>query len=181
MLNYIYTKIFTKMKKEIGKIAKKHGVSVGAVMMLLSGLQNSGGNQVQFNHPDLGGMGQWQSGMVMIGDMFNYALKAKVDELCRELSELAKSEKAQESKKSVIKNFDAIYGKPAFQGSQNDMKYAYYPEKHIFILEQYGELGKYNTKGYQVSGVSQQQSNFSQDLKLNTDKGEIAISALPKL
>lgn len=172
---------FAKMKKEIEKIAKKYGVSVGAVTMLFSGLQSAHGGQVQFNHPELGGMGQWQSGMVMIGDMFNYALKAKVDDLCRELSVLVKAEKMQETKKSIIKNFDAIHGTPALKGSQNDMRYAYYPEKNIFIVEQYDKVSKFNTEGYQISGISQQQSNFSQDLKLTTDKGEITIASLPKL
>jgi hypothetical protein len=43
----------------------------------------------QFNHPDLGGSGQWmQGGMTMVGDMFNYSLKATVDGLCSELNTL---------------------------------------------------------------------------------------------
>ncbi len=34
-------------------------------------------------------MGQWsQGGMIMIGDMFNNALKYRVDALCSELSSL---------------------------------------------------------------------------------------------
>lgn len=41
----------------------------------------------QFDHPELGGKGQWmQGGMVMVGDMFNHALKAKVTELCTALA-----------------------------------------------------------------------------------------------
>ncbi|MGB1028087.1 MAG: SHOCT domain-containing protein, partial [Rhodospirillaceae bacterium] len=37
--------------------------------------------------PELGGMGQWSlGGMTMIGDMFNNALKARVDGLCADLS-----------------------------------------------------------------------------------------------
>ena len=43
-------------------------------------------------HPDLGGMGQWsQGGMVMVGDMFNNALKARVDALCAELAGLLRA------------------------------------------------------------------------------------------
>src|SRR5271155_1234873 len=42
-----------------------------------------------FNHAELGGSGQWmRGGMTMVGDMFNYGLKAKVDGLCSELSQL---------------------------------------------------------------------------------------------
>jgi hypothetical protein len=43
----------------------------------------------QFNHWELGGGGQWmRGGMTMVGDMFNYGLKSKVDGLCSELSQL---------------------------------------------------------------------------------------------
>ncbi|MCU0392081.1 MAG: hypothetical protein MUE81_13260 [Thermoflexibacter sp.] len=169
------------MKKEIEKIAKKYEVSVGAIMMLVSGLQSTNGNQVQFNHPDLGGLGQWQLGMVMIGDMFNHTLKMKINEICQELALLVRNEKINPPKKSVIQNFDSIHGKPAFKGSQNNLHYAYYPEKNLFILEQYGIVEKYNTEGYQIVGLSQQQSNFTQDIQLQTDKGSITIANLPKL
>jgi hypothetical protein len=36
----------------------------------------------QFNHPEFAGSGQWmQGGMLMLGDMFNHALKGRVDAL----------------------------------------------------------------------------------------------------
>src|SRR4051812_960725 len=71
-----------------GKLAARYGVSMGAVEVLANALRISGGKQAQFNHPELGGMGQWQPGMIMIGDMFNSALKARVDGLATELSQL---------------------------------------------------------------------------------------------
>ena len=41
----------------------------------------------QFNHPDLGGMGQWsQGGMTQVGDMFNQTLKERVGALCSTLA-----------------------------------------------------------------------------------------------
>ena len=56
---------------------------------LLTALVAGGGSQAQFNIPELGGMGQWsRGGMVMVGDMFNNALKARVDALCTELAGL---------------------------------------------------------------------------------------------
>jgi hypothetical protein len=73
------------------ELARRYGVSVGAVETLALALRASGGKLAQFNHPDLGGMGQWMPGMIMIGDMFNNALKAKVDALCTELAQLITS------------------------------------------------------------------------------------------
>lgn len=73
-------------------IANRHGVSLDAVEHLLMAVMAGQGNQAQFNHPDLGGMGQWsQGGMTMVGDMFNHGLKARVDTLCTELSGLVRN------------------------------------------------------------------------------------------
>ena len=69
------------------EVAERHQVSPEAVAELLRALAAGHGTQAQFSHPDLGGMGQWsRGGMIMVGDMFNNALKAKVDALCTELS-----------------------------------------------------------------------------------------------
>ena len=74
-------------------VAKRHGVSVDAALILLGALAQGNGRQAQFNHPDLGGMGQWsQGGMIMVGDMFNQGLKYRVDALCDELAGLLRSQ-----------------------------------------------------------------------------------------
>src|ERR1700688_3658639 len=58
-------------------------------MTMLQSVMNGNGTMAQFYHPELGGGGQWmQGGMTMVGDMFNYGLKSKVDGLCSELSQL---------------------------------------------------------------------------------------------
>ncbi|MBB4102573.1 hypothetical protein GGQ66_001108 [Rhizobium borbori] len=79
-------------RQRLSEIANRHGVSFGAVEHLLMAVMAGQGNQAQFNHPDLGGMGQWSlGGMTMVGDMFNNSLKARVDALCTELSNLVRS------------------------------------------------------------------------------------------
>ncbi len=71
----------------VNDVAMRHGFSPDAVTHMLIALDQGGGSQAQFNHPEAGGMGQWSmGGMVMIGDMFNNGLKARVDSLCSELS-----------------------------------------------------------------------------------------------
>lgn len=75
--------------QKIGDLAQHYGVSADAVMTLLEALLNSKGTMAQFDHRELGGPGQWMpGGMTMIGDMFNHGLKAKVDGLCSELSQI---------------------------------------------------------------------------------------------
>ncbi len=71
----------------VDEAAGRYGISADAVRVLLEALVMSGGSMAQFNHPDLGGMGQWSSGgMIMIGDMFNNGLKSRIGALCNELS-----------------------------------------------------------------------------------------------
>src|SRR3954451_3762437 len=74
-------------------IAERHGVSTDAALTLLRALVAGRGGMAQFNHPELGGMGQWsQGGMTMVGDMFNQGLRARVDALCTELASLLRTE-----------------------------------------------------------------------------------------
>lgn len=76
-------------RKRVEEIARRHQVSVEAVTTLLEAVVQGNGAMAQFSIAELGGVGQWmRGGMLMIGDMFNHALKAKVDALCRELSDL---------------------------------------------------------------------------------------------
>jgi hypothetical protein len=76
-------------RQRIDELAQRYSVSSDAVMTLLRALVDNNGNMAQFNHSELGGGGQWmRGGMTMVGDMFNYGLKSKVDGLCSELSQL---------------------------------------------------------------------------------------------
>ncbi len=75
--------------QKILDLAQRYGVSTDAVMSMLQAVFNGNGTMAQFFHSELGGGGQWmQGGMTMVGDMFNYNLKSKVDGLCSELSQL---------------------------------------------------------------------------------------------
>src|SRR5271155_215233 len=77
----------------VAEVASRHGVSLEAAFAVLDSLALSNGTQAQFNHPDLGGMGQWsRGGMIMVGDMFNQGLKHRVDELCNELAALVREQ-----------------------------------------------------------------------------------------
>ena len=76
----------------VNEVAQRHGVSTDAVINLLYALVAGGGTMAQFNHPDLGGMGQWsQGGMIMVGDMFNNGLKYRIDALCNDLANVLRA------------------------------------------------------------------------------------------
>src|SRR5271155_4581122 len=89
--------------RAVGEIANRNGVSLEAALALVDSLARGNGFQAQFNHPDLGGMGQWsQGGMIMIGDMFNQALKYRVDALCNELSGLRRSQPSTQAEMTTF-------------------------------------------------------------------------------
>src|SRR5436305_11023535 len=79
----------------VRRLAARHAVSEGAVVAVLEALVRGRGTIAQFDHPELGGAGQWmRGGMTQVGDMFNTTLQAKVSALCSELAPFASREPA---------------------------------------------------------------------------------------
>jgi hypothetical protein len=169
--------------KTIKEIASKYRISEETVRTLLEGLKVSGGRQVQFNISELGGMGQWQSGgMVMVGDMFNHGLKTKVSELCSELAGLSQTmEEEEKPKKKTEKQTIASKPSATFRGSQNDSHYAYYANDDLLEIEENGKVTKYNTAGYALSGVQQSQSNSLKNLSFTYPGGTVSLKDLKKV
>src|SRR5918993_4697350 len=152
----------------VAQVAQRHGVSADAVLTLLRALAAGHGTMAQFNHPDLGGMGQWtQGGMIMVGNMFDHGLKARVDALCTELAALlrdqpsirtaAGSQTSHWSSTPGVSLFVAGAGSPAGMwwppelgqpssaGSQNDLRYAIFPAAHRLSIERGGQVTLYDT------------------------------------
>lgn len=76
-------------QQAVNDLARRHGFSPEAVAVMLDAVVSGGGGMAQFNHPEFGGSGQWmRSGMTMIGDMSNHALKGQVEALCGDLAAL---------------------------------------------------------------------------------------------
>ena len=74
-------------------VASKHAFSPDAVQQLYHAMLVGKGTMAQFGHPEFGGSGQWmRGGMIMIGDMFNNALKARVAALCNDVAQLLLSD-----------------------------------------------------------------------------------------
>lgn len=185
-------------------LARAHAVSTEAVMVLLQSLAAGGGFQAQFNHPDLGGMGQWsQGGMIMIGDMFNQGLKYKVGALCDELAGLVRSQPfffpvasqtqsqgghSLGSQGAGVSLFVAgsdsnvwwpqELGVPASTGAQNDLRYACFPAMRRLAIRQGGQTRVYDTGDHLIGGFSQQQGG-DQSLTFTSQFGLVRVADLP--
>ena len=185
----------------VSDVAQRHGVSTDAVLALLHPLVAGHGTMAQFNHPELGGMGQWtQGGMTMVGNMFDHDLKARVDALCTELASLlhdqpsmmvATASRAQQwSCASGMSPFVAgggcpsetwwpsELGPPSTAGSQNDLRYAIFPAAHRLAIEQSGRVTLYDTGNHLIFGVSQHQ-RVDQSLTFTSQHGPVRFVDLP--
>jgi len=176
----------------VNEIATRHGVSSEAALTLLGALSAGNGAQAQFNHPDLGGMGQWsQGGMIMIGDMFNQGLKYRVDGLCNELAGLLRAQpvgafQSQSQSGGGVSLFvagsgaswwPAELGAPASVGAQNDLRYAYFPAPRRLAIQQGRQVRVYDTGEHRISGFSQSQSG-DQTLSFTSQFGLVRVAEL---
>jgi hypothetical protein len=73
-------------------------------------------------------------------------------------------------------------GEPSTSGSQNDMRYAFFPEKRRLLVEQNGKLTKYDSGDHHISGVSQQsiqqQSIQGRSLAFADQNGAVKLDQL---
>lgn len=181
-------------------VARRNGVSLDAAVALLRALAAGNGMQAQFNHPDLGGMGQWsQGGMIMIGDMFNQGLKFRVDTLCNELAGLLRGQplfiastvnsQSQSQGGGGVSLFvpapgssgawwPAELGAPVSAGAQNDLRYAWFAAPRRLAIQRGGEVSVYDTGDHLISGFSQQQGG-DQSLTFTSQFGVVRVADLP--
>ena len=74
-------------ENRIRDIAQKHGFDLGAVEFMAQAIQKAGGRFAQWQHPGLGGFGQWLPGMTTLSPR-EPALEARINELCQDLMAL---------------------------------------------------------------------------------------------
>jgi hypothetical protein len=140
----------------------------------------------QFRHPELGGTGQWtQGGLIMIGDMFNHTLKARVESLCSALAHLLQRQQAQgaidpnttDTEKDSPPWWGADWGPSTASGSQNNFRYAYFPATQRLAILQNGRVTIYDTGSHHITGVSQQQSSTG-SLTFTSQQGSVRLTDL---
>ena len=167
----------------VASIAARHGFSTEAVTVMLQAVQAGGGTMAQFSHPEFGGSGQWMSGgMLMLGDMFNHGLKARVDGLCHELATLAATRGDLWHSAPVFGGGSAWWpaelGQPAASGAQNQMRYAWFPQARRLALDSGGEVWIYDTLDHQIGGFSQQQGSGG-GMTFSSQYGTVNLGSLP--
>jgi hypothetical protein len=194
----------TLSQRQIEDVAQRYAVSSEAVAVLSHAVKAGNGTMAQFSHPELGGAGQWsQGGMTMIGDMFNDGLKAKVSGLCSELASLLGQESSairagtarpMRSQHGPGGSGEASLfipatgtssddwsgtdlGSASSTGSQNHIRYAYFPAAHRLAIKIGADVTIYDTADHEIGGVSQQQSGDS-SLTFVSQHGLVRVAEL---
>jgi hypothetical protein len=174
----------TTMADTIADIARRHGFSPDAARAVAEALRHGGGRMAQFNHPELGGMGQWVAGgMIMIGDMFNNDLKARVSALCRDLAAApGPVPAAAEQAPGRSRNWwpDDL-GHPSATGAQNEMRYACFPDRRRLAVMQDGRVRVYDTGNHRIHGFFSQQQGGRQSLTFISQNGPVRLEDLTEV
>lgn len=165
----------------VQQVSSRYGLSHDAIVHMLVAVNNGNGAMAQFNCPELGGSGQWmRGGMTMVGDMFNHGLKATVDSLCLELSEILASHQVfpiiPTGTPGSNRWWPANLGQPLSSGAQNNIRYAIFPGR--LVIEKEGDVSIYDTLNHNIGGVSQQQGSGT-SLSFSSQFGTIAVDSLP--
>ena len=133
-------------------LSARTGLSEGALRVLWAALLRTRGALAQFDHAELGGMGQWmRGGMTQIGDMFNSALAAKVAMACALMAEQAASGEPPGREWWPVE-----LGTPSSTAGQNDWAYALFPAAGRLVVLARGVVTLYDVSGVEVRGVGMQ-------------------------
>lgn len=179
----------------VNDVANRYGASYEAVSLMLDSILRGNGTMAQFNIYELGGGGQWmRGGMTMVGDMFNYQLKGKVDGICSDLSSAivdqnmqvvppppprpAGSNSSGQAQNSGNNWWGADLGIANTSGSQNQYRYAYFSGSRRLAISDGQNVTIYDTLDHNIGGVSQQQGGVA-GVGFTSQYGNVDLRTLP--
>ena len=193
----------------VAELSQRYGFGTDAIAHMLFAVRYGNGSMAQFSHPEFGGSGQWmQGGMIMLGDMFNNALKGRVDALCNDIAGvlarqpgLLQSGSFQSQSQGgagyqtqtaggypgqsslfvpdpAANWWPAELGSPSATGAQNNVKYAYFAQARRLAVDAGGEVWVYDTQDHQIGGFSQQQGGGA-SITFTSQLGTLNLGSLP--
>ncbi|MDM0002760.1 SHOCT domain-containing protein [Variovorax sp. J22P240] len=167
-------------------VAARHGFESEPAQVMWEAVTLGQGGMAQFGHPALGGSGQWmRGGMLMIGDMFDHGLKARVNALCEEVARLYAEHPQwrrpmREAAGAGAEWWPSGLHGPSSSGAQNGIRYAYFPAQHRLAIERAGTIELYDTGDHLIGGVSQQQGG-DESLTFASQHGPVSLTSLNRL
>lgn len=71
-------------------------------------------------------------------------------------------------------------GQPASSGTQNGVRYAFFPGAHRLVIERDGQVTMYDSGNHRISGVSQRDSE-GQSLAFTSQNGSVKLDTLRRI
>jgi hypothetical protein len=71
-------------------------------------------------------------------------------------------------------------GHPSTSGSQNGLRYAYFPDKRRLLIDENGKVTTYDSGDHRIGGVSQQDSH-ERTLAFTSQNGTVKLDELNKV
>jgi len=162
------------MSLTIAEVSARTGLSEDAVRELKAAIARGGGRAAQFDHPDLGGVGQWQSGgLVMVGDMFNTGLAGRVALACSLLAEAHEAVAVP----PAAHWWPVELGTPGQSAAQDGIEYACFPQIRRLAVRRASGVAVYDTGDLVVHGLAAQDGA----LFVTTDRGRRQLEALRRV
>lgn len=168
----------------LSQLANKYKVSVASVKELESAIEKGGGTSAQFNIAELGGMGSWmKGGLIMLENSYDNVLKIRVSNLMDEISNSEGScescngaKVADASINNLNGNVAGIMNQPmkpmqpmgpianngsgsSMSGSSGNKSYNYDSEKNSLIVTIGNRSAYLSTNGKIVSSVQVDANN----------------------
>ncbi len=199
------TKLTPEGEQIVAGLAEQYKIGADAVKAMLDAVARGGGTVAQFNVPEFGGAGEWMrgAGMTTIAGMANAPMKATVDNLCNELSNLMTAQASlfapigqppshgegagtagQAGAGASSKSYNwwpAELGEPSIAGSRNACRYAYFAEIRRLAVDWAGRMEVYDTTGFVVEGLAVQQAGKDAQPIFASNRGPVRLDILPRV
>ncbi len=192
-------------EKIVAQLAEQYKIGADAVKTMLDAVAKGGGATAQFNVPEFGGSGQWmRGGPATIGDMVNTSMKATVENLCSELSNLmaaqaslfapvsqppshgegagggGKDGATASPKPSPYGWWPQELGEPSTAGSRNSCRYAYFAGIRRLAVDFGGRVEVYDTTGFNIEGIAPRQGSGGALPVFASNRGPVRLDSLPR-
>jgi len=198
-------------RRIVDELARRHGFSADAITHMLFAVLHGNGAMAQFDHGEFAGSGQWmQGGMVMCGNMFDHALKGRIDALCSELSAILANQQGllragsfqsqsqggggqQQQTAGAAMGPSSLFipdpadnwwpaelGSPSATGAQNNVRYAYFADRRRLAVKVGNDVLVHDTLDHHIGGFSQQQGTGT-SIIFTSQYGTVNLATLPLL
>ena len=189
----------------VAGLAEQYKIGAGAVKAMLDAVAKGGGATAQFNVPEFGGSGQWmRGGPATVGDMVNTSMKATVENLCTELSNLmaaqaslfapmsqppshgedaggaGKDGASVSPKPSTYGWWPRELGEPSTAGSRDSFRYAYFAGIRRLAVDFGGRVEVYDTTGFNIEGIAPRQGSGDALPVFASNRGPVRLDSLPR-